>query len=117
MVALVALVETLRARGFPFIDCQMRTPLLASACSDGMSKAAGSPSIRARVTPRRTSTLGVMGAPPGESSRPSSRGESAALRPCSSAASAALRIFTSPACAAPASGRPARRAKYAHSAA
>lgn len=29
-VALVALVETLRARGFPLIDCQMRTPLLAS---------------------------------------------------------------------------------------
>jgi leucyl/phenylalanyl-tRNA--protein transferase len=29
-VALVALVEELRARGFPMIDCQMRTPLLAS---------------------------------------------------------------------------------------
>ena len=29
-VALVALVETLRGRGFPLIDCQMRTPLLAS---------------------------------------------------------------------------------------
>ena len=29
-VALAALVETLRARGFPMIDCQMRTPLLAS---------------------------------------------------------------------------------------
>lgn len=29
-VALVRLVETLRARGFPLIDCQMRTPLLAS---------------------------------------------------------------------------------------
>jgi leucyl/phenylalanyl-tRNA--protein transferase len=29
-VALVALVETLRARGFPMIDCQQRTPLLAS---------------------------------------------------------------------------------------
>lgn len=29
-VALVALVEALRARGFPLIDCQMRTPLLAS---------------------------------------------------------------------------------------
>jgi leucyl/phenylalanyl-tRNA--protein transferase len=29
-VALVALVEELRARGFPMIDCQQRTPLLAS---------------------------------------------------------------------------------------
>jgi leucyl/phenylalanyl-tRNA--protein transferase len=29
-VALVALVEELRARGFPLIDCQQRTPLLAS---------------------------------------------------------------------------------------
>ncbi len=29
-VALVALVETLRARGCPLIDCQQRTPLLAS---------------------------------------------------------------------------------------
>ncbi len=29
-VALVALVTELRARGFPLIDCQMRTPLLAS---------------------------------------------------------------------------------------
>lgn len=29
-VALVALIETLRSRGFPLIDCQMRTPLLAS---------------------------------------------------------------------------------------
>jgi leucyl/phenylalanyl-tRNA--protein transferase len=29
-VALVALVEELRARGFPLIDCQVRTPLLAS---------------------------------------------------------------------------------------
>ncbi len=29
-VALVALVEELRARDFPFIDCQVRTPLLAS---------------------------------------------------------------------------------------
>jgi leucyl/phenylalanyl-tRNA--protein transferase len=29
-VALVALVQELRARGFPMIDCQMRTPLLAS---------------------------------------------------------------------------------------
>lgn len=29
-VALVALVETLRGRGFPMIDCQQRTPLLAS---------------------------------------------------------------------------------------
>jgi leucyl/phenylalanyl-tRNA--protein transferase len=29
-VALVALVGELRARGFPIIDCQMRTPLLAS---------------------------------------------------------------------------------------
>jgi leucyl/phenylalanyl-tRNA--protein transferase len=28
-VALVALVEALRARGFPLIDCQVRTPLLA----------------------------------------------------------------------------------------
>src|SRR5258706_13531140 len=29
-VALVALVATLRTRGFPMIDCQQRTPLLAS---------------------------------------------------------------------------------------
>jgi leucyl/phenylalanyl-tRNA--protein transferase len=29
-VALVSLVEELRARGFPLIDCQQRTPLLAS---------------------------------------------------------------------------------------
>ncbi len=29
-VALVALVDTLRKRGFPLIDCQMATPLLAS---------------------------------------------------------------------------------------
>lgn len=29
-VALVALVEELRARGFPLVDCQVRTPLLAS---------------------------------------------------------------------------------------
>ncbi len=29
-VALVGLVATLRARGFPMIDCQQRTPLLAS---------------------------------------------------------------------------------------
>ncbi len=29
-VALVALVEALRERGFPMIDCQQRTPLLAS---------------------------------------------------------------------------------------
>jgi leucyl/phenylalanyl-tRNA--protein transferase len=29
-VALVALVGALRVRGFPLIDCQMRTPLLAS---------------------------------------------------------------------------------------
>jgi leucyl/phenylalanyl-tRNA--protein transferase len=29
-VALVALVEELRARGFPLVDCQVKTPLLAS---------------------------------------------------------------------------------------
>jgi leucyl/phenylalanyl-tRNA--protein transferase len=29
-VALVGLVETLRERGFPMVDCQQRTPLLAS---------------------------------------------------------------------------------------
>ena len=29
-VALVALVRQLAARGFPLIDCQMKTPLLAS---------------------------------------------------------------------------------------
>jgi len=29
-VALVRLVHELRARGFPLIDCQMSTPLLAS---------------------------------------------------------------------------------------
>jgi leucyl/phenylalanyl-tRNA--protein transferase len=39
-VALVGLVATLRARGFPMIDCQQRTPLLAS--------------LGAREIPRRT---------------------------------------------------------------
>ena len=39
-VALVALVEDLRARGLPMIDCQQRTPLLAS--------------LGAREIPRRT---------------------------------------------------------------
>jgi len=39
-VALVRLVEALRARGFPLIDCQMRTDLLAS--------------LGAREIPRRT---------------------------------------------------------------
>jgi len=29
-VALVVLVQELKARGFPLIDCQMHTPLLAS---------------------------------------------------------------------------------------
>jgi leucyl/phenylalanyl-tRNA--protein transferase len=39
-VALVALVQELKARGFPLIDCQMNTPLLAS--------------LGAREIPRRT---------------------------------------------------------------
>jgi leucyl/phenylalanyl-tRNA--protein transferase len=39
-VALLALVGELRARGFPLIDCQMHTPLLAS--------------LGAREIPRRT---------------------------------------------------------------
>ena len=42
-VALVALVRELQARGFPMIDCQMNTPLLASL---------GGCSHRGRATPR-----------------------------------------------------------------
>jgi leucyl/phenylalanyl-tRNA--protein transferase len=39
-VALVALVEELRARGFPMIDCQMNTPLLASLGAKEISRRA-----------------------------------------------------------------------------
>jgi len=39
-VALVALVGELRARGFPLIDCQMHTPLLASLGARDISRRA-----------------------------------------------------------------------------
>ncbi len=39
-VALVALVERLRARGFPLLDCQQRTPLLASLGAREIGRAA-----------------------------------------------------------------------------
>jgi leucyl/phenylalanyl-tRNA--protein transferase len=39
-VALVALVQELKARGFPLIDCQMNTPLLASLGAREISRRA-----------------------------------------------------------------------------
>ena len=56
-VALVALVETLRERGFPMIDCQQRTPLLASL---------GGREIPRRPFLRRVTTLVNYPEPPGK---------------------------------------------------
>jgi leucyl/phenylalanyl-tRNA--protein transferase len=55
-VALVGLVQELRARGFPLIDCQMRTPLLASL---------GAREIPRNVFLRRLSALVNYADPPG----------------------------------------------------
>ena len=59
-VALVALVETLRARGCPMIDCQQRTPLLASL---------GAREIPRRQFLRRLAALVNYPEPPGNWSR------------------------------------------------
>ena len=59
-VALVALVETLRARGFPMIDCQQRTPLLASL---------GAREIPRRQFLRRLAALVNYSEPPGKWAR------------------------------------------------
>ena len=55
-VALVALVETLRSRGCPMIDCQQRTPLLASL---------GAREIPRRQFLRRLAALVNYAEPPG----------------------------------------------------
>lgn len=55
-VALVALVEQLRARGFPLVDCQQRTPLLASL---------GAREIPRRQFLRRVAALVHYPEPPG----------------------------------------------------
>jgi leucyl/phenylalanyl-tRNA--protein transferase len=55
-VALVSLVEELRARGFPLIDCQQRTPLLASL---------GAREIPRRQFLRRVAALVNYPEPPG----------------------------------------------------
>jgi leucyl/phenylalanyl-tRNA--protein transferase len=55
-VALVALVEELRGRGFPMIDCQQRTPLLASL---------GARTIPRRQFLRRVAALVHYPEPPG----------------------------------------------------
>ena len=55
-VALVHLVRALRARGFPLIDCQMSTPLLASL---------GAREIERRAFLRRVSALVNYDEPPG----------------------------------------------------
>ncbi len=55
-VALVGLVGELRARGFPLIDCQMRTPLLASL---------GAREIPRNVFLRQVSALVNYADPPG----------------------------------------------------
>ena len=59
-VALVALVEELRARGFPLIDCQVRTPLLASL---------GAREIPRRSFLREIAALVNYAEPPGKWSR------------------------------------------------
>ncbi len=59
-VALVALVAELRARGFPLIDCQMKTPLLASL---------GACEIPRRAFLRRLATLVHYPEPPGRWNR------------------------------------------------
>ena len=56
-VALVALVQHLKARGFPLIDCQMNTPLLASLGARGISR---------RAFLRTLSTLVNYAEPPGK---------------------------------------------------
>ena len=56
-VALVALAGTLRARGFPLIDCQQRTPLLASL---------GAREIPRRQFLRRLAALVNYPQPPGK---------------------------------------------------
>ncbi|MGH8667918.1 MAG: leucyl/phenylalanyl-tRNA--protein transferase, partial [Burkholderiales bacterium] len=56
-VALVALVQELRARGFPLIDCQMHTPLLASL---------GGREIPRRAFLRALSPLVNYAEPPGQ---------------------------------------------------
>ena len=56
-VALVALVETLRSRGCPMIDCQQRTPLLASM---------GAREIPRRQFLRRLAALVNYPEPPGK---------------------------------------------------
>ncbi|HUK04416.1 MAG TPA: leucyl/phenylalanyl-tRNA--protein transferase [Burkholderiales bacterium] len=55
-VALVALVQELRARGFPLVDCQQRTPLLASL---------GAREIPRRPFLRRVAALVNYPEPPG----------------------------------------------------
>jgi leucyl/phenylalanyl-tRNA---protein transferase len=59
-VALVELVHYLKARGFPMIDCQMHTPLLASL---------GAREIPRRAFLRALSTLVNYAEPPGKWSR------------------------------------------------
>lgn len=59
-VALVALVEELRARGFPLVDCQVRTPLLASL---------GAREIPRRSFLREIAALVHYDEPPGKWSR------------------------------------------------
>ena len=59
-VALVALVEELRARGFPLVDCQQRTPLLASL---------GAREIPRRQFLRRVAALVNYPEPPGSWTR------------------------------------------------
>ena len=59
-VALVGLVEELRARGFPLVDCQVRTPLLASL---------GAREIPRRSFLREIAALVHYDAPPGKWSR------------------------------------------------
>ena len=59
-VALVALVETLRERGFPMVDCQQRTPLLASL---------GGREIPRRQFLRRVTILVNYPEPPGKWTR------------------------------------------------
>jgi len=61
-VALVALVETLRGRGCPMIDCQQRTPLLASL---------GAREIPRRQFLRRLAALVNYPEPPGNWTNPS----------------------------------------------
>ncbi len=61
-VALVRLVEFLKSRGFPLIDCQMSTPLLASL---------GAREIPRRAFLRALSTLVNYAEPPGKWNRDS----------------------------------------------